>query len=160
MSIESSLVWVEKSFLCFGGKPGRGYSLDKDLVALSTMKIGAILSLVEIESNLSVYRESGFDAEHVPVPDLQAPQPDQFEKCIDFLHEQHRKATAVYVHCLAGYGRSATVAAAWLIYRGEPADDAVRTIRRLKAGAIESEAQYNALLEYAARQQLRGKMDA
>ncbi len=160
MSFESSVVWAEEGFLSFGGKPGRGYQLEGDLLVLRSINIGAILSLVEIEHNLTVYTESGFDAKHVPVPDLQAPEPEQFEMCIRFLHEQRRKATAVYVPCLAGYGRSATVSAAWLIARGAQAEDAIRRIRRLKPGTIESDAQYNALLEYGARRQLHGKMES
>lgn len=160
MSFEDSLTWVHKDFLVFGGKPGRGFELEQDLDVLRSRKIGSILSLVEVETNLPVYRKSGFYAEHVPVPDLHAPTPSQFETCIAFLSEMRSGNIPVYVHCLAGYGRSATIAAAWLIRRGSTAEEAIRTIRRLKAGTIESEEQYNALIEYAVRVQLHDKIDS
>ena len=142
---ETSFNWVKSGLLSFGEKPGRTRALEEDLRFLKKAKIGAILSLVEEEPQLENYKESGFLTLHVPVEDFNAPTMEQIENCVRFINEH----PPIYVHCYAGYGRSGTIAAAWLIRQGMSAHEAIRVIRRLRPGAIEVDVQFDALLEYA-----------
>jgi atypical dual specificity phosphatase len=80
------------------------------------------------------------------VDDYSAPTMDQISNCIHYISEQ----APVYVHCYAGYGRAGTIAAAWLIKNGMSAVEAVRTIRKLRPGAIEVDDQFDALLKFGA----------
>ncbi|NNG05395.1 MAG: phosphatase PAP2/dual specificity phosphatase family protein [Inquilinus sp.] len=66
----------------------------------------------------------------LPVLDLAAPSPKQIRRAVRFIEAQ-RMNGPVYVHCALGYGRSACVAAAWLVESGESAGpaDAMRRIR-------------------------------
>ena len=50
------------------------------------------------------------------------------------------------VHCLAGLGRSGTVAARLLIELGHDPDEAIRRVRLARPGAIQSAAQEHYLL--------------
>jgi atypical dual specificity phosphatase len=144
VSFEESINWVSERILCFGPKPGRWRELDEDLALLRTMQVNGILSLVEREPSLDAYRDAGFRVLHVPVDDYNAPTMEQINNCVQYISDH----APVYVHCYAGYGRAGTIAAAWLIKNGMPPINAIRTIRKLRPGAIEVDAQFDALLEY------------
>ena len=154
MSFESSLIWVERDFLCFGEKPGRWRSLEEDLTYLRSRQVGAVVSLLEIEPALEIYERNGFVTHHIPIQDFHAPTQTQFQECMHILADFHRRRIAVHIHCNAGVGRSGTMAAAWLIYSGKRTLEAVESIRRLKVGTVETDDQYSALLEYEARLRL------
>lgn len=146
MSFETSFHWLAPGILAFGEKPGRWRPVNEDLQFLKRESIRSILSLVEVEPQLPNYREAGFMTYHIPVDDFQAPTMAQIQSCMEFLASN----SPVYVHCFAGYGRAGTIAAAWLIHNGMSAIDAIRTVRKLRPGAIEVDVQFDALLEYEA----------
>jgi atypical dual specificity phosphatase len=52
------------------------------------------------------------------------------------------------VHCLAGRGRSGTLAAVWFVHEGMTADEAIAHIRTLRPGSIETEVQEEAVHRY------------
>lgn len=67
---------------------------------------------------------------NLPVLDLTAPSQADLRRATRFIAE-HSGHGRVYVHCALGYGRSACVAAAWLLESGQAStpDEAVRRIR-------------------------------
>ncbi|MEX0777593.1 MAG: dual specificity protein phosphatase family protein [Phycisphaeraceae bacterium] len=52
---------------------------------------------------------------HLPTLDLTAPTPDQLNTALKFI-ETHTPGGIVYIHCKAGYSRTAIVAGAWLLH--------------------------------------------
>jgi atypical dual specificity phosphatase len=150
MSFESSLTWVQPGFLCFGEKPGRWRSIEDDIAFLQTHRVAAIISLLEVEPALDLYHTKGFFARNIPVHDFQAPSQSQIVECMEILHQLNARGVPTYIHCYAGLGRSGTMAGAWLIRSGTAPVEAITKIRRARPGAIESDLQYNALLEFAA----------
>lgn len=54
---------------------------------------------------------------HLSVPDLNAPSLESLKEGVKWIEEQTQNGKTVYIHCKAGVGRSATMAAAYLIYR-------------------------------------------
>ena len=146
MSFESSLVWLQPGFLCFGEKPGLWRALQDDLDFLKQVSVRAILSLVEREPELEAYSQYGFVTRHVPLIDNQAPSTDQLNRCMQALTELEASDIPVYMHCYAGFGRSGTIAAGWLIRQGTKPLEAIERVRKLRPGAIECDAQYNLLL--------------
>ena len=147
MSIEQSFHWIHEGEVSFGERPGRWRDIREDLEWLRKQEIRTILSLVEKETWLDVYHEAGFQTFHVPVNDYHAPEMEQIEECMRIIQTN----SPIYIHCLAGLGRAGTIAAAWLIFQRTDPIDAIRTIRKLRPGAIEVDEQFDALLEYAAR---------
>ncbi len=88
---------------------------------------------------------------HLPVDDLTAPTPRQFELALGFLDEQLARGRAVVVHCLVGQGRTGTVLAAYLIRSGAAPQDAIARLRQVCPGAIGNPEQERALHAFARR---------
>lgn len=67
---------------------------------------------------------------HVPILDLTAPLPDQIARAIEFI-DKYTAAGSVYLHCKAGYSRTAAVAGAYLLTTGRvaTADQAANALR-------------------------------
>jgi len=75
---------------------------------------------------------------HEPVPDYHWPRLGQLLRVARLAAEAAEQGRRVLIHCLGGSGRSATMAAGYLVYRyGVPARAAVDYVRRVRPGAIE-----------------------
>lgn len=80
-------------------------------------------------------REAGIaPAEYLRLPtiDDEAPTADQLEQGIAFIEDQMGKGGGVYVHCGAGVGRAATMAAAYLVAQGLQPEQAWARIRQVR----------------------------
>jgi len=83
-------------------------------------------------------RGAGLESLWLPTPDMSLPP--SMEETSDLVGTVVARMTeghAVVVHCLAGRGRSGTIAACCLVARGRPAADAIATVRRARPGAVE-----------------------
>jgi len=79
---------------------------------------------------------------HVPTEDLNAPDIDQIEEAVDFIHERINNNDPVMVHCAAGIGRTGTILACYLIkYQKYSAKEAIEKVRKERPGSIQSEQQ-------------------
>ena len=59
-------------------------------------------------------------------------------------------AHRVYVHCVGGYGRTGTMMACYLVHRDRHShDEAIRQIRALRPGSIETDTQRDAVMRWA-----------
>jgi len=126
-------------------------ALDRDLGWLRGRDIGAVLSLTETPLVEEVIARHGLDVLHLPVPDMTAPLPEQFQRALTFIDWQRALGRAVAVHCLVGQGRTATILAAYLIRGGTEPGDAIDRLRAICPGAIGSPEQERALHAFAAR---------
>lgn len=122
-----------------------------DLAALRAQGVGAILSLTETALPEEAMARSGLSGLHLPVPDFQAPSPDQLQAALAFIDRHRTEGLGVVVHCRAGQGRTGTVLAAYLIRGGSGVDEAIQAVRTACPDAIGSEGQVTALREYAGR---------
>ena len=86
---------------------------------------------------------------HIPTPDLTAPDIEQIDTAVDFIHERINSNEAVMVHCAAGMGRAGTVLACYFVkYQKHSAKDAISKIREERPGSIQSEMQEIAIALY------------
>jgi atypical dual specificity phosphatase len=128
------------------------HRLDEDLTWLEEQGIGAVLSLTETPlAAETLANHAELTVLHLPVPDMTPPTTGQFIRSLEFIDEQHAQGKAVAVHCLMGQGRTGTVLAAYLIRGGASAAEALRTIRGVCVGAVESSSQERALYSFAER---------
>jgi atypical dual specificity phosphatase len=79
---------------------------------------------------------------HVPTEDLSAPDIEQIDDAVDFIHERINNNEPVMVHCAAGIGRTGTILACYLIkYQKYSAKNAIEKVRKERPGSIQSERQ-------------------
>ena len=83
---------------------------------------------------------------HVPTPDFTAPDVEQIDSAVDFIHENITNNQRVMVHCAAGLGRAGTILACYLIkYEKLSAAIAIKKIRDQRPGSIQSKVQESAI---------------
>jgi atypical dual specificity phosphatase len=120
--------------------PGRFADLHEDLTFLRRQGVGAIVSLTEYPLDQRTVEYAGFQYLHLPILDYHPPTLDQAWTFLRFLDRQ-RGNGAVVVHCAAGQGRTGTMLACALVHRGLSAEEAIRTVRRLRPPSIDTDAQ-------------------
>lgn len=108
----------------------------------------AVVTLTEEPPPDDLARE-GFELHHEPVRDFAAPSLEALRRAVGFLAAQLGAGRPAVVHCHAGIGRTGTVLAAYLVFTGVPADEAIDRIRLLRPGSLETEAQEEAVFAFA-----------
>ena len=79
-----------------------------------------------------------------------APTADQLKTALDIITEAKKSGQVVAVHCAAGLGRTGTLVACYLIQdEGLSAIDAMRRVRFLRPGSIESKKQEMAIFHFS-----------
>lgn len=79
---------------------------------------------------------------HVPTQDLAAPDVEDIDTAVDFIHEKITNKESVMVHCAAGLGRAGTILACYFVkHHKVSAKNAIEKIRKERPGSIQSEIQ-------------------
>jgi len=124
-------------------------AFDDELPALHTAGVRAVVSLLNIPSDASVYESAGFSFLCLPVPDGGAPTFEQADHFVRFVESQRIAQRPVAVHCEAGLGRTGTLLATYLVARGESAAAAIERVRAVERVAVETALQIHFLEQYA-----------
>lgn len=142
----------KKQAIALTGEWDRDLGLDLD--AIGEWNASAIVTLVEAHEldRLSVptlgeeVLARHIDWYHLPITDRGVPG-DGFEAAWagvgESLHERLRSGFNVLVHCMGGLGRAGTIAARLLVELGWSPADAIREVRRVRPGAIETSASFS-----------------
>src|SRR5262249_47054677 len=158
-----SFYWLIENALAGCGRPGGAgprarygppaneaevlAALDADLDFLREQGVGAVLTLTETPLAEEALERAGLDSLHIPIVDMAAPSPLQFEHALRFIDEQRGLGRRVAVHCLMGQGRTGSILAAYLIRAGATPEDALAQLRAVCPGAVENPTQERALHE-------------
>lgn len=87
---------------------------------------------------------------HLPTVDDTAPAMADLQRGVDFITRVIAQGGKVYIHCGAGVGRAPTMAAAYLISRGDSAQAAWHRIRRARKFIRPTQAQIEVIEQFAA----------
>jgi atypical dual specificity phosphatase len=135
----NGFVWLEKGRLAGTPRPGVVHDLEADLQALSRVGVTRLLTLLEQPLNApDLLADYGIEAFHVPIDDMSAPTNVQALGFCRLIDQWLQAGEVVAVHCHAGHGRTGTALAAWRIWHGATATDAVDHLRRLERRWIQS----------------------
>ncbi len=153
MERDPEVYWVIPNKLA--GRPGPGLR-PWDLGTLRAMGIRTVVTL----DDRGVYgREilgAGLNHRPIRVPDFTAPKQEQLEEFCRFVDRETAEGRPVLTCCYAGRGRTGTMAAAYLIWRGHSSDEAIREVRRGQPKAVEAPEQEEALRTFESRHRGRG----
>lgn len=110
--------------------------LRRDVASLLHRGFVACVDLTA-ESNFPTALRERLSYLNIPILDLTLPAAADVHRALSFIQE-HETQGKVLIHCQLGLGRSALVAAAWLLQRGEAstADAAMEHLARRRPGVI------------------------
>ena len=119
----------------------------RDLIFLNLQEVRAIVRMEERTiSGEALELEDLFE----PVPDFTAPSIDQIHRMVTFIEEQIETwEHPVVVTCQAGQGRTGTVLACYMVYVGYTPQDAIKFVREVRPGSIQSVEQEEAVARYS-----------
>lgn len=127
----------------------RGPVCEEDLEYLKGKGVGAIVRMEQRTVSGDVV---GLVDMAEFVPDMYPPTFPQVDRMIDFIQGQIASDAPVAVSCRAGMGRTGTVLACYLVcVEGYSAGDAIRHLRALRPGSVESPPQRDFVYEYEER---------
>lgn len=132
--------------------PGTDGSLESDLDFLVDQGIRALVTLTMRQPNPQAVRARGLKSLHLPINDFSPPKQSQVDAFVHFVAEQLAQDHPVAVHCGVGQGRTGTMLACYLVHTGIGPDDAIRRIRQLRPGSVETREQEDAIHEFARSQ--------
>jgi atypical dual specificity phosphatase len=116
-------------------------AFNDELPNLYAAGVRAVVSLLNIPTDKPVYESAGFAFLCLPVPDGSAPTIDQVLDFTNFVDGQRAVNHSVAVHCEAGLGRTGTMIAAYLIFKGQTLESAISQVRAAESKAIETATQ-------------------
>ncbi|MBI4860986.1 MAG: dual specificity protein phosphatase family protein [Candidatus Riflebacteria bacterium] len=103
------------------------------------------------------YSDPRFVIHPIVVEDGAAPEHHQIAVFCRIVEESLQKKEKVYVHCLAGCGRTGTMLACYLVWKRKLQwADALDQMRKVRPCSVENEAQEEAIAIWAARQERQG----
>jgi protein-tyrosine phosphatase len=141
-------------------RPSGGDGLEDEIRSLREEGVEVLVSLLEpheVEEQ-ELARESelataaGIEFLSHPIPDHGTPE--SLEATVEFVHDLEERlgaGKAVAVHCLAGIGRSATIAAAVLVAHGVPLAETLQLLAEARGFPVPETAEQLLWLEEFAR---------
>ena len=134
--------WMESSVIAGCGRPESVIELE----AAKKEGVAAVVSLTSTPLNPEVINRLGFAYLHSPLSTM--PSTQQLTQITHFIDSQKSQSHPVLVHCGEGKGRTGTVLAAYLVYQGMHADDAIQLVREKRPGSIQTAEQENLVHDF------------
>jgi atypical dual specificity phosphatase len=119
-----------------------------ELPGLKQAGIRAVVCLLNIPSDASVFESAGFAFRCWPVANGRAFDLEQAKAFVAFVDECRAKRLPVAIFCEAGLGRTGTAIASYLIHQGKSASEAIEMVRAKEPSAVETLEQVKFLEEF------------
>lgn len=137
--------WIIPNKLAGMGQPGLLRETSEDLEAIAHAGVEVMYSLTHTPMPQAELRPFGIEGRHLPIEDMGIPEVGPLLRALSRIRKSIESGQGVVVHCHAGLGRTGTVLAAYLIFDGMSAEDAIAEVRRHNPKFIQSRAQLDFL---------------
>ena len=125
---------------------------ERALVEISASGVSLLVNLHGRPHDPARLERHGLREVHLPVKDFAAPSPGQVERGVGAILGALAAGEAAAVHCGGGLGRTGTLLACYLASSdGLDAGEAIRRVRALRPGSVETAAQAAAVRAWAER---------
>lgn len=143
--------WIIRGALGGMQWPGLLRDEESELDALAALGVAVLVSLTEEAFDAEKLERVGVAAEHFPIPDMGVPDFDAAVALCRRISEWIDAGEPVVLHCKAGLGRTGSILACTLVYRGADAIQAIHQVRCTNSRYIQSEEQLAFVGEFADR---------
>ncbi len=134
--------WVKPGQLMAGEHPGFGRLDDPAPARLRRLMEAGITTFLDLtethdwQDYTRLLPPDGNTIRHIrmPVMDMTIPTESDMAQMLDTIDEALKSGQVVYVHCLAGRGRTGTVIGCYLVRHGLTGQEALDEITRLRKG--------------------------
>jgi len=140
--------WIIQDKLGSMQKPGLLRDLDADLAGLEGLGARTLVTLTQSCLDQDKLAEYGIRTIHFPIVDMSVPDVSHILQLCQQISSGIDSDDVLIVHCKAGLGRTGTVLACTLVYRGASAVDAINTIRLKNANYIQTDEQAEFVSEF------------
>lgn len=140
--------WIIENELAGAAQPGLYGDWDTDIQFLKNRGIDFIFSLTEKPLIEELAKKEGFGFAHLSIRDMYSPMPKIAHIAILEMQEHIKKGHKFLIHCKGGVGRTGMIGAAYLILNGMSAEDAIRRVRSVNPGYIQTRNQEQFLFHY------------
>jgi atypical dual specificity phosphatase len=144
-------MWLKRGMLAGTPAPGALSDMHSDLSALRAHGVTTIMSLTETGLDESALQPFGLKTEWEPIPDKEAPTIAQGIRICKELESLLELGEVVAIQSDAGLGRTGTILAAHLLWKGMRLQDALEYVRRVEPRWVQTRAQEDFLHEFAQR---------
>ncbi|HMO35750.1 MAG TPA: dual specificity protein phosphatase family protein [Gemmatales bacterium] len=121
----------------------------EELQWLRQAGIDILITLTEEPPLRQYINQAGLMLVHIPILDFTAPTQQDFQAAIEAIRKAKESGLGAAVHCAAGMGRTGTILAGWFVAEGMSSTDAIRHVRQLRPGSIETSEQEEAIHLFA-----------
>ena len=144
-------MWLKRGMLAGTPAPGRLGTVDHDLQALREHGVTVLMTLTENDIDEAKLRAFGLKRVWEPVPESGAPDMVQGIRICKTLESLLKQGEVIAIQGECGLGRTGTILAAHLLWKGIQLDDALEYLRRVEPRWVQTQSQLDFLSEFAQR---------
>lgn len=149
LSLPTHFRWIVPDLIAGMGKPGLLRDLDVDLESIGMAGITNLVSLTTQPVPPEKLQSFAIQGRHFYIKDMGVPSLNAAASVISSMEKKLKVGQSVAYHCRAGLGRTGTMLACHLTWRGVPPQTAVEDIRKLQPAYIQNKTQLDFVFQFA-----------